>query len=627
MMESCCRDMTTRAALCRGLLKCVVGVMMMGTATGLKAMTLEELRASRKALAHRPRRVIANNDGCDCLYYPVNEEATAKGFLDKRTTDIAGKHVDTIAYCSISSGFSHFTHHTQVGTVLTRQGVDYGIQPKKRNITQDLIDQGADCLKLVVDFAHEHGMEAFWSMRMNDTHDVSHHPDKPYFLFPTLKETHPEWLVGDPVKRTPHGRWSSVNYAVPEVRDLAFAYIQEVCQGYDVDGVELDFFRHLCYFPETAKGGVATDEERGLMTELMRRVRTMTEEVGLKRGRPILVSIRVPDSVGYCRDMGFDLEKWLEEGLIDILVTTCYFRLNPWSYSVDLGRKHGVAVYPCLSDSRVRGEVRFKRRSLEGYRGRAMNVWASGASGLHLFNNFSPRSPIWEEIGDPTLLATKTKLYFATVRDGDPRSYLKTGRSYRTTPVLTPAHPVLFTGDRRVAVPVHVGRVPAADADASITCHVRIPSRLKPEQVSVSLNDTVLQNGQLKEEWLDYAVPAGALKPGDNLVSIGVVPRDPGAEATWSISTALMDLPGAPWERDPGSSATTVERVESEGVRIADRGTNSGDYCYFRNAWGASFEAGAVAEVEAKVVSGESCLIISDSQSGERLVLAPGHIT
>ena len=256
-----------------------------------------------------------------------------------------------------------------------------------------------------------------------------------------------------------------------------------------------------------------------------------------------------------------------------------------------------------------------------------MNVWASGASGLHLFNNFSPRSPIWEEIGDPTLLATKTKLYFATVRDGDPRSYLKTGRSYRTTPVLTPAHPVLFTGDRRVAVPVHVGRVPAADADASITCHVRIPSRLKPEQVSVSLNDTVLQNGQLKEEWLDYAVPAGALKPGDNLVSIGVVPRDPGAEATWSISTALMDLPGAPWERDPGSSATTVERVESEGVRIADRGTNSGDYCYFRNAWGASFEAGAVAEVEAKVVSGESCLIISDSQSGERLVLAPGHIT
>jgi len=29
--------------------------------------------------------------------------------------------------------------------------------------------------------------------------------------------------------------------------------------------------------------------------------------------------------------MGLDVERWLGEGLVDILITTCYFRLSPWS--------------------------------------------------------------------------------------------------------------------------------------------------------------------------------------------------------------------------------------------------------------------------------------------------------
>ena len=162
------------------------------------------------------------------------------------------------------------------------------------------------------------------------------------------------------VKRTPFGRWSSVDYARPEIRDLAFRYLEEVCRNYDVDGVELDFFRHLCYFKSTARAARPATPSGG-MTDLMRRVREMTEEAGCRRGRPILVSMRVPDSVGFCRDMGFDLRGGSGEGLVDMLITTCYFRLNPWEYSVELGHKYGVRVYPCLSDSRVKGETRFRR--------------------------------------------------------------------------------------------------------------------------------------------------------------------------------------------------------------------------------------------------------------------------
>ena len=150
--------------------------------------------------------------------------------------------------------------------------------------------------------------------------------------------------------------------------------------------------------------------------------------------------------------MGFDLERWLSDGLIDLLITTCYFQLNPWEYSVELGHKYDVPVYPCLSDSRVRGETRFQRVSAASYRGRAMNAWAAGADGLHLFNFFDPKAPMWREIGDPEALATMDKLYFVSVRDGDPQSYLAKGRQYRTVPVFGPSQPRLVTASQPAQV-------------------------------------------------------------------------------------------------------------------------------------------------------------------------------
>lgn len=226
-------------------------------ASASRITTLVELRAARSKQAHVPRRLIANNDGCDALYYPSDLPVTPEGFLSRRTTGLRGSQVDAVAYCTISSGFGFFTHRTSTGEILTRQGADYGIQPQRRNITGDLIAQGTDTLRLVSTYARANGMEAFWSMRMNDTHDVAHTPQKPYFLFPPLKEAHADWLVGNPTQRSKFGRWSSVNYGRAEVRELAFRYIEEVCRGYDVDGVDLDFFRHLCYFPSTAAGRVS----------------------------------------------------------------------------------------------------------------------------------------------------------------------------------------------------------------------------------------------------------------------------------------------------------------------------------------------------------------------------------
>lgn len=592
-------------------------------------LSLARLRAMRTQLAHRPRRIIANNDGCDALYFPRDTKATVEAFLAQRTTGLVGSHVDTIAYCTISSGFSNFTHRTKVGSILTHSPADFGIQPDKRNITPDLIALRTDPLQSVLQFAHEHGIEVFWSMRMNDTHDVAHTPDKPYFLFPPLKSEHPEWLVGDHVKRTPYGRWSSVDYARPEIRDLAFRFIEEVCRNYDVDGVELDFFRHMCYFRSVANGGKASDAERDMMTALLGRVRAMTEEVGLQRGRPLLVSVRVADSVEFNRDMGLDVQRWLRQDLVDILVTTGYFRLNPWEYSTKLGHEYGVAVYPCLSDSRVRGESRFRRASVEGYRGRAMNAWAAGADGIHLFNHFNPASPVFREVGDPETLATLDKLYFVTVRDGNPNAWLAGADAYCSVPILAPSHPVSISPDKPFGVDIVVGEdlalARAAGREPTIALHLEMPGVARAEQLRVTLNGRALDRGTLTDDWVDYAVPAQCLNRGANRVQIALDPAQLPGPDEWTIVYDATEKPKAPWYRDPGSPRTE-ERLADGALFIADRGTVSGDYHYYRYAWGAAPSEPIVVEARVKVVSGSSYVIISNGVAQERLALWPDHI-
>jgi hypothetical protein len=606
----------------------IVASVLMASAVSAQTLSLEQLRDTRRELAHTPRRIIANNDGCDCLYFPRNIELTVQSFLDRRTTGLVGSQVDTINYCSISSGFSNFTHYTKLGTVLTRESADYGILPKMRNVSQDLIDLDSDCLQSVVQFGHANDLEVFWSMRMNDTHDVAHTPEKPYLLYPPLKVEHPEWLISDHIKRTPQGRWSSVNYALPEIRDLAFGYIDEVCRNYDVDGIELDFFRHLCYFASVANGGVASQEELDMMTDLMQRIRAMTEEVGRERGRPILVAIRVPDSVEFSRDMGFDLERWMSEGLVDILITTGYFNLNPWEYTVELAHRYDVAAYPCLADSRVRGESRFRRASIESYRGRAMNAWFAGADGIHTFNLFHPTSAIFREIGDPAGMATMDKLYFATVRDGNPNSWLAGGDSYRTVPILTPSNPKGLALGAPLEVDIVIGEdFEGAAAKPDVVLHTQIPGIKRAERVRVTLNDHELGDATVADGWLDYRLALEWLKRGANRVKIELVAEEMPAADEWSLvwDAADGELPKAPWYRDPGS-VRTEEKLDGGALFIADRGEVSGDYHYYRWAWGWRPGEPVTVEARVKAVAGGSFLIIGDGVTHERLGFWPDRI-
>ena len=352
-------------------------------------------------------RLITNN----CGDVEKDGSDTVEGFLAHRMKALEGTGVDAISYCSHFS-FNSCTHATKVGEV------HRPIQGRSCH-AQALIDSGRDCLQIVVDWTHERGMDTFWSMRMNDCHDGNPRIEETRSEF---KRQHPEYLVG----REEDGRhreqfvgnyrwWAGVNYAIPQVRRRAFELIEEVCENYDVDGIELDWNRHNVYFPENRRGEAATTEHVEMLNDFMRQVRKMAQRVGAKRGRAICLMVRVLDALELDLHLGLDVETWVREKLIDILAPGDYRQFTDWKQCIELGHEYAVQVYPCISATKIHGRAKYigkgGRDELQFWRGDAMNIWEAGADGISIFNGSPIHVPLWREIGDWGTLRKLDKIY------------------------------------------------------------------------------------------------------------------------------------------------------------------------------------------------------------------------
>jgi hypothetical protein len=493
--------------------------------------SVTELRAQRKHAAERQRRIIFNNDGNEPVY--LCKDTTPGELLGHRTTALAGSQVDSLFYCTWSSGFGLFTHDTKVGNVFATKEALFS-----RNKSAEMLAAGTDPLRVMTGFGHAHGMEVFWSFRVNDTHDGSATDYGPVmFRANPLKLAHPEWLIGSPSGKPKFGAWSAVDFTRAEIRELAFRYVEEVCRNYEVDGVELDFFRHPVFFKRAAMTGTeCSDDERALMSGLLRRIRAMTETEGMRRGRPILVAVRAPDSVEYSRASGLDLERWFADGLVDIFVAGGYFRLSPWSGSVALGHAHGVKVYASLDESRVRDEDSRKlRSSTAAYRGRALEAWQGGVDGVYLFNAFNPNNPIWRELGAPAALATMNRDHFASVLGlGAAAGGAYPHAGCHNLPRLNPAQPLTVKPGESARTTFDIGPAPAAGA--VVVLRVRFKTAVPADAIALALNSQPLPAPEAKDAWLEFPVSPGALKSGVNEVQIAL---GPGAKTNAAVVTDL----------------------------------------------------------------------------------------
>ena len=402
---------------------------------------------ARRSAMDRPRRLLFNDDGGETRV-PPHPLPKPTDFLAARIAPLQGTQVDTLVFDTTSGTFGRPAHRTNVAEpFLVREG------RYQHNILPDLAPLGTDSLRVTTEHARRTGHEVFWTLRMNDTHDATNP-----LLLPKFKAAHPEYLLGRKDQPPKRGTWSAVDYGEPAVRALARSLIAETAANFDLDGVVLDFWRHPVFFRRTANEQPVTDAERAIMTELLRAVRQDLDVAGRRRGRYILLGIKFPDSVGYCREIGLDLEAWLGGGLVDLLIPGGYFQLTPWRDSVALARRHGVKVYACLAESRVRDELgNRERNSLPALRARALAAWAAGVDGIEMFNHFDPRSPLWHELGDPATLRARPQLYFASVQGvSSSRNYYPAG-AHVAVPTLTPDAPRILKAGEGATFALEIG--------------------------------------------------------------------------------------------------------------------------------------------------------------------------
>ena len=503
-------------------------------------------RESRRAAAHRRRRIIFNDDGGG-LAHPKSD--TPEGFLDVRLRPRLGTQMDSIFYCT---GASTFTHDTRIAGVQLDDAPQGGGEPGREN-ARSLISAGRDVLQVVVDFAHEHDLEAFWTFRMNDIHDARDRHN-----LPKLKLDHPDWLIGGEdltahQDQTSREYWAAtaLDYAVDGVRENRSGLIEEVCERYDVDGIEMDFGRMPHLFPPGQE-----EQNLGVMTEFVRGVRQRMDQRAQERGRPLLLAARVPDTVELCRNIGLDIETYLSEGLLDML--TPGFAYDPWQMLcrelIELGHQHDVPVYPCLSNSPSYNlRVKWPHEWGAMDRGVASNYWHAGADGIYDFNDyiwgdFGMREwqvPIegrydldmrmqeskWHEIGDPRTLTGKSKLYL--VSGGIPIHY----NMNEAGP--SPLLPVDLSTAR--TLPLMVGDdVPSAVAQETLLgtrLRVHLQRVTRRHRLRFSMNGVPLRNGANADVHYDSW---GPLQAGRGIT------QPPNAQDS-DVFTPVPDIAGDCW--------------------------------------------------------------------------------
>ena len=310
-----------------------------------------------------------------------------------------------------------YHYETQVGEIFGEdmerldQTVDSFVHSATPGVTHRIATNVKALLKsggplaIMSQLCREAGMQFFPRVRMNSHYVIdSQHPG-----YGRFRRENPELLIGRPDELLPENsiEWAirtGLNYAFPEVRAHMARIIFEVFERFDVDGVELDFMRHPAFFRmEEAYAN------RYLMTDLVQRVRKRLKAVSAKRGKDLLLAVRVPPTLADSVRIGLDVQHWMTQELVDIVVVGGGFIPfeTPVSEFVEAARGTTCRVYGCIEATRYVDE-----RNL---RALASRWWEDGASGIYLYNFYTMSAEwnrrIYAQLSDAAAIRHTDKRY------------------------------------------------------------------------------------------------------------------------------------------------------------------------------------------------------------------------
>ena len=447
-------------------------------------------------------RVIFNCDG-----HAVFKDA--KGdlgqWIENLFEPLERSHVDALFWCDGAGGNTA----NYDSKVLERNGLRAGTADPA---LQKLIDQGNDPPRVVVREAHKRKLDVFYSFRINDIHDAFLPEERA-----TFKIKHPGWLIGKKKYGTVTSYETALNFAVKEVRDLKVRVVDEIFEKYDFDGLEIDFLRSAPYFLPGSE-----QKNAHLLTGMLGRIRKILDRQARKRGRPIRLAVRVDESLEGCRGDGFDVARWIKDGLVDYLI------LGSGAIEIEiaefkaLAAPRGVPVYPCLYG----WPSRYSPIPQPLAAGTALTYWQQGADGIYLFNwfphtkNNSEGTGPWmaamlDHLGNPqSLRLANPRLMFAVDR-GRPAGEYPNNWLHCVLPATLKTNQPLAL---RLRVGEDLRRVPAG---TRLSVQVEIDNLQDDDQPVLSLGTLTISDWKpAGKNRLEASIKAQAVRQGENRIRL-----------------------------------------------------------------------------------------------------------
>ncbi len=187
---------------------------------------------------------------------------------------------------------------------------------------------GFDPHQAICERVHEAGKKFYIKTRINDAHVSA---PRLWFDYAGSRARASNFLLSQPElwlgyhdqKRRERGLAMVNDFAQEKVRNQRLKEIEEICNRYYLDGLEINFCRsyHLFKENEICQG-------RELLTDFMRQMRAILDRVGSGRGRRIetIVRFHVALEARHYQDMeyadGADIVGWMKEELVDMVVPT-----------------------------------------------------------------------------------------------------------------------------------------------------------------------------------------------------------------------------------------------------------------------------------------------------------------
>ena len=187
---------------------------------------------------------------------------------------------------------------------------------------------GFDPHQAICERVHEAGKKFYIKTRINDAHVSA---PRLWFDYAGSRARASNFLLSQPElwlgyhdqKRRERGLAMVNDFAHEKVRYQRVKEIEEICNRYYLDGLEINFCRsyHLFKENEICQG-------RELLTDFMRQMRAILDRVGSGRGRRIeaIVRFHVALEARHYQDMeyadGADIVGWMKEELVDMVVPT-----------------------------------------------------------------------------------------------------------------------------------------------------------------------------------------------------------------------------------------------------------------------------------------------------------------